>query len=71
MKTLRVLAARKARRKMIHKRATAAHLPYVTAEEIEDGLAALWKLRFELDLKEELVDNAIAHLQLARGGRKR
>ena len=56
---------------MVHKRATAAHLPYVTAEEIEDGLAALWKLRFEIDLKQELVDNAIAHLQLARGGRRR
>jgi hypothetical protein len=57
--------------KHCHRHAQAAHLPYLAAEEIENGLAALWILKRELDLKEELVENAIAHLQAARGGKRK
>lgn len=55
--------------KMCHRLANARHLPYVTAEEIENSLAALWILRGELDFKTSLIDNAIAHMQAARGGK--
>lgn len=46
------------------------HLPYKTADEIENALAALWRLQGELELKAEFVENAIAHLRLARNGYK-
>jgi hypothetical protein len=55
--------------KMCHRLANARHLPYITAEEIENSLAAMWILRNELDIRVNLVDNAIAHMQAARGGK--
>ena len=67
----RVVAARIAKIKMCHRHCVARHLPYRTAEEIENGLAALWILKRELDFKESLVENAISHLQAARGGSKK
>jgi hypothetical protein len=46
----------------------AKHLPYKTAEEIEDGIAALLTLKFHSDVRSDFIDNALAHLQKARGG---
>jgi hypothetical protein len=48
--------------------AQAKHLPYRTADAIEDATAALNALQFELDFKRDLLDNAISHLKQARGG---
>lgn len=48
-------------------RAQAKHLPYHTAEEIENATAAVNRIMFELDLKREFVDNALNHLKAARG----
>jgi hypothetical protein len=42
------------------------HLPYRTAEEIEDATAAILKLKFEADFRQSLVENALSHLQMAR-----
>ncbi len=57
--------------KMCHRVAPARHLPYQTAEEIENSLAALWVLKRELDFKTSLIENAIAHMQAARAGKKK
>jgi hypothetical protein len=46
----------------------AKHLPYKTAEEIEDATAALLAAKFKHDFNGELLDNALAHLQQARNG---
>ncbi len=51
--------------------AQARHLPYSTAEEIENSLAALWRVRGEIEFRAELLDNAISHMQKARGGNKK
>lgn len=50
--------------------AQAKHLPYPTADGIEDATAAILRLKFEADFRRELVDNALAHLQQARAGSK-
>ncbi len=62
--------------KAAHKRAVkhlvrTFRLPYRAADELENGLAALWLLKRELDFRTDLVENAIAHLQAARGGEKK
>jgi hypothetical protein len=44
------------------------HLPYKTAESIEDAEAAIIKAMREVRFNNELLDNALAHLQLARNG---
>ena len=49
----------------------AKHLPYKTADEIEDAIAALMRLEHELTFKRELLDNAFAHLKLARNGNEK
>jgi hypothetical protein len=46
------------------------HLPYKTAEEIENAMAALLIAESEIDFKKELLDNAIGHLKNARNNRK-
>jgi hypothetical protein len=46
----------------------AKHLPYRTADEIEDATAAILRIKFEKDFWQELVENALEHLQNARGG---
>jgi len=51
--------------------AQAKHLPYRTAEEIESALAALWKVRNESEVRLDLIDNSISHMQLARNGNKK
>lgn len=51
--------------------ANARHLPYRTADEIENALAALWKVRNESEVRLDLIDNSIAHMQLARSGNKK
>ncbi len=48
--------------------AQAKHLPYKTADEIENATAALLKLKFESDFRGELIENALSHLQVARNG---
>jgi hypothetical protein len=50
--------------------AQAKHLPYRTADEIENATAALNAMQFDLDFKKSLLDNALAHLLQARGGNK-
>lgn len=50
--------------------AQAKHLPYPTANGIEDATAALMRLKFEADFRQDLIDNALSHLQYARNGRK-
>lgn len=45
--------------------AQAKHLPYRTAEEIEDATAAILTAKFKNDFNGELLDNALAHLQQA------
>ena len=49
----------------------AKHLPYKTADEIEEATAGILKAKFENDFRGELLDNALAHLQLARDGNKK
>ncbi len=46
--------------------AQAKHLPYKSAEAIEDATAALLTAKFKMDLNQEFLDNALAHLQMAR-----
>jgi hypothetical protein len=51
------------------KEAGAKHLPYPTAEAIENTFAALNAMEFEIAFKKELLDNARAHLGNARNGK--
>ena len=46
------------------------HLPYATADEIENATAAILALKFDLDIKQDMVDNALAHLRGARNPQK-
>ena len=46
--------------------AQAKHLPYRSADEIEDATAAILRIRHEAQFNLDLVDNAMAHLQMAR-----
>jgi hypothetical protein len=46
--------------------ASAKHLPYKSADAIEDATAVLIAAKSELDLKVAYVDNILAHLQKAR-----
>lgn len=46
------------------------HMPYRTADEIENSIAAMLRLKNELDFKVELFDNALSHLQQARNPKK-
>ena len=48
--------------------AQAKHLPFRSADEIENGIAALNYIVFDEDLKRERIQNALAHLQNARSG---
>jgi hypothetical protein len=50
--------------------AQAKHLPYRTADEIEAATAAILKIKFETDFRQEVIENALAHLQIARNGNK-
>jgi len=47
--------------------AQAKHLPYKTADEIENSIAAIIYMKHDADRKAELIENALNHLQLARG----
>jgi hypothetical protein len=51
--------------------AQAKHLPYRTAEEIEDATAAILTMKFKNDFNGEIIDNALAHLQQARNGNEK
>jgi hypothetical protein len=51
--------------------AQAKRLPYKTADEIENSIAAILYMQQDADRKAELIDNALNHLQLARGNGKR
>jgi hypothetical protein len=46
----------------------AKHLPYKTANEIEDGISALLPLLFEEETTHERIQNALVHFQRARNG---
>jgi hypothetical protein len=48
--------------------AQAKHLPYRTADEIEDATAAILTLKLHNELRGEFIDNALGHLQNARSG---
>ena len=47
------------------------HLPYKTADEIEDATAAILRIKHEADFNLELIENAMAHLQLARNPKEK
>ena len=49
--------------------AQAKHLPYRSAEEIENATAAILRMKFESDFHSDVIDNALAHLQKARSGK--
>jgi hypothetical protein len=49
--------------------AQAKHLPYRTAEEIEDGIGALIPILYEEELTHERIQNALIHFQRARSGK--
>ena len=49
--------------------AQAKHLPYKSAEAIEDATAALLIAKFKMDFNQEILDNALAHLAHAREGK--
>jgi len=51
--------------------AQAKHLPYSTAEEIENSVAALLRLKDEADFRQDLIENALNHLRKARNGNKK
>jgi hypothetical protein len=51
--------------------AQAKHLPYMTADEIEEATAAILAAKFKTDFHGELLDNALAHLQKARNGNQK
>lgn len=46
----------------------ARHLPYRTAESIEDAEAAIIKAMREVRFNNDLLENALAHMQSARNG---
>lgn len=48
----------------------ARHLPYVTAEEIENAEAALLYAKRAARERRDMIENALAHLQKARQGNK-
>ena len=48
--------------------AQARHLPYSTADEIENATAALLYVKQANDLRADMLDNCLAHLQKARAG---
>jgi uncharacterized membrane protein YraQ (UPF0718 family) len=48
--------------------AQAKHLPYKTAESIEDAEAAIIKAMREVRFNNDLLENALAHMQSARDG---
>ena len=43
-------------------------MPYKSAEEIENTIAALLVAKFQSDFRAELLDNALAHARQARSG---
>jgi hypothetical protein len=45
---------------------TQKRLPYKSADEIENAIAALLTVQFDLDVKQDLIGNALAHMQQAR-----
>ena len=49
--------------------AQAKHLPYRSAEEIENATAAILRMKFESDFHSDVIENALAHLQKARSGK--
>jgi hypothetical protein len=49
--------------------AQAKHLPYKTAESIEDAEAAIIKAMREVHFNSELLENALSHMQIARNGK--
>lgn len=48
------------------------HLPYATSNEIDAATVAILKLKLEAEYKQDLIDNALAHIQKAanNGSRK-
>jgi hypothetical protein len=46
--------------------ASKKHLPYRTADRIEDATAAILKAAREIDFDKSLLENALSHLQKAR-----
>ena len=51
--------------------AQAKHLPHNTADEIENATAALLYVKQANDLRADMLDNCLAHLQKARNGNKK
>ena len=47
--------------------AQAKRLPYSCADELENSMAAILRLQHETDFRKDLIENALNHLQLARG----
>ena len=69
----RALEARVAELEKQNEKALAAnrdHLPFKTAEEIENATAAFILLQHELDFKQSLMDNLGAHLRKARENKR-
>jgi hypothetical protein len=56
------------RRIKLLEEAQAKHLPYRTADEIEDATAAILNMKFRTEFNQEMIENALAHLQAARQG---
>lgn len=50
--------------------ANRSHLPYNTAEELENVLAGIVVLRQDLDIKTTILDNIEAHAKMARENKR-
>jgi len=47
-------------------KASQKRLPYKSADEIENAIAAVLAINYELDVRKNMVDNALRHLHQAR-----
>lgn len=62
------ISAAKSRKKHHH---VTGRLPYRTAEEIENAIAAIICLKNDAETRLNMIENALSHLQLARGNGKK
>lgn len=50
--------------------ATPKRLPYLSADEIENAMAAIIALQYDVEIKADMIENALAHLRKARNPEK-
>jgi hypothetical protein len=61
-----IMTIRDLQRQIDDLKATPKRLPYASADEIENAMAAILTLQYDVDIKREMIENALAHLRSAR-----